>query len=59
MNGSHEIYVRGDGKMVDFFGVLWLDCDQPKNSNWLSVGGYLDETAVPIEVIRLIRKTYC
>lgn len=59
IKGSHEIYVRGDGKMGDFFGVLGLNSEQAKYSHWLSVGGYLDENSVPIEVIRLIRNTYC
>lgn len=59
LKGSHEIYVRGDGKMGDFFGILWLDCEEAKYSNWLSVGGYLTQDRVPIEVIRLIRKQYC
>lgn len=57
--GRHEIYVRGDGKMGDFFGVLWLDCVEARFTNWLSVGGYRNESDVPVDAIRLIRETYC
>ena len=56
--GRHEIYVRGDGKMGDFFGVLWLDCVEARFSNWLSVGGYLNESHVLVDAIRLIRETH-
>ena len=57
--GKHEIYVRGDGKMGDFFRVLWLDCDVPKYSRWLSVGAYLNETHVPLKPIKALRGRYC
>lgn len=57
--GRHEIYVRGEGKLGDFFGVLWLDCVEARYSNWLSVGGHLTQDDVPIEAIKKISKAHC
>lgn len=57
--GQHEIYVRGEGKIGDFFGVLWLDCKEPRYSNWLASDGNVDQSQVPVEVIQRIRKAHC
>jgi hypothetical protein len=56
---AHEIYVKGDGKHGDFFGVLRLDCATPRFSRWLAVGGYLDEDDVPVAAVREIRQRHC
>ncbi len=56
---KHEVYVKGDGKLGDFFGVLYLDCSTPQFSRWLAVGGIVDADDVPIEVIRVIRERDC
>ncbi|WP_373635007.1 hypothetical protein [Yoonia sp. SS1-5] len=56
---GHEIYVKGDGKNGDFFGVLRLDCATPRLSRWLALGGYLSEDDVPAEAVREIRQRYC
>lgn len=59
----HEIYVKGDGKSGDFFGVLRLDCTTPRFSQWLAVGGFLGDfysgDAVPDEAITIVRQRYC
>ncbi len=56
---AHEVYVKGDGKLGDFFGVLRLDCATPRFSRWLAVGGYLDPDDVPVEAVRAVRARYC
>ncbi len=55
----HEVYVRGDGKKGDFYGVLYLDCVTPQYSEWLVSGGYLTETDVPPEAIAKLRQELC
>ncbi|MCI2400406.1 hypothetical protein MN188_13490 [Aliiroseovarius sp. N1Y82] len=58
-DNQHEVYLRGDGKIGDFFGVLYLDCDEPKYSRWEAQGGMIDTSEVPGQAIVGIRKTYC
>ena len=56
---THEVYVKGDGKLGDFHGVLYLDCDQPRYSEWIAQGDYLNPSAVPQEAVAAIREKYC
>ena len=56
---KHEVYVKGEGKLGDFYGVLYVDCAMPQFSRWLAVGGFLDEGDVPAEVIQIIRMQEC
>jgi len=56
---KHEVYVKGEGKLGDFYGVLYVDCSEPQFSRWLAVGGFVDKEAVPVEVIRVIRVREC
>jgi len=56
----HEVFVRGDGKRGDFFGILQLNCDNPKSSEWVAVGGWLnDPDVVPAKAIRKLRQAAC
>jgi hypothetical protein len=57
--GAQEIFIRGDGKHGDFFGVLQLNCDKPEQSNWVHEGGFLTGNHVPAEAIRNLRKALC
>lgn len=54
-----EIYVVGDGKMGDFFGVISVNCETPAYSSWLATGGYLNTSNLPEEAIAGIRKLAC
>lgn len=56
---KHEVYVKGDGKLGDFFGVLYVDCSAPQFSRWLAQGGFLTADSVPAAVIRIIRARTC
>ena len=56
---THEIYVKGEGKLGDFYGVLYLNCDQPKFSKWYASGGYLTPDNVPPQAIAAIKTKYC
>lgn len=53
------VFVRGDGKSGDFFGVLSVDCDVAARSEWVSEGGYLRSDAVPAAAIDVIRDRAC
>lgn len=57
--GGAHIYVRGEGKLGDFIGVLYLDCEQPRFSRWEASDGNLTTQQVPAEVIQVIRLKYC
>lgn len=54
-----EVYVVGEGKLGDFFGVISVDCVNPQYSRWLATGGYLGTDNVPIEAIRGFRNLVC
>lgn len=54
-----EVYVVGDGKLGDFFGVISVDCANPQYSRWLATGGYLTTDRVPSEAIQGIRGLVC
>jgi hypothetical protein len=54
-----EVYVVGDGKLGDFFGVISVDCTNPQFSRWLAIGGYVTTDSVPVEAIRGIRRLAC
>jgi hypothetical protein len=54
-----EVYVVGDGKLGDFFGVISVDCVNPQYSRWLATGGYLGTDRVPNEAIRGFRNLVC
>ncbi|MEC9196321.1 MAG: hypothetical protein VX974_01825 [Pseudomonadota bacterium] len=57
--GAQEVFIRGDGKRGDFFGVLQLNCDTPEQSYWVHEGGFLTGNHVPAEAIRNLRKALC
>ncbi|NOD32763.1 hypothetical protein GS610_20970 [Ruegeria sp. HKCCD6228] len=54
-----HVYVRGDGKYGDFFGVLYVDCINPEYSEWLAVGGSLNSEDVPNQAIVNLRLEIC
>ena len=56
---SFEVYVIGEGKLGDFFGVLSVDCINPQFSTWRAMGGYLGTDDVPLEAINGIRNLAC
>ncbi len=58
-DGVSHIYVRGDGKLGTFHGVLELNCPRADASRWLALGGVLEAGMVPAEAIRGIRQAYC
>ena len=58
-SNTHEIYIKGEGKIGSFFGVLYLDCDQPKYSRWEAQGGMLTGKDVPAQVIATVRDSFC
>ncbi len=53
------VYVVGDGKLGDFFGVISVNCARPGRSEWLASGGYLSPDRVPPEAMHGIRKLAC
>ncbi|MHA3915315.1 hypothetical protein [Halovulum sp. GXIMD14793] len=55
----HEVYVRGDGKLGQFRGILELHCAKSDQSKWLAVGGFLKADSVPVEAIAEVRRQYC
>ncbi len=57
--GRHEVFVRGDGKHGDFFGILSVDCKAPENSAWMAVGGFVRPESVPAEAIHAVRSNIC
>ncbi len=57
--GVVDVYVVGDGKMGDFFGVLAVNCRQPESSDWIAHGGYVTVDRVPAEAISGVRNLAC
>lgn len=58
--GVHEVFVRGEGKLGSFHGVLELRCANPERSRWLTDSFYhMENDSVPLEAIREIRRLYC
>ena len=62
--GNHQgtgvaVYVVGDGKTGDFFGVISVDCQTPRYSSWLATGGFISATDVPRQAIQGIRRLAC
>lgn len=53
------VFLRGDGKSGDFWGVLSIDCDRPEWSTWQAVGGFLSADQVPGEAIAAMRAQAC
>ncbi len=53
------LYLFGDGKLGSFAGLLDMNCATPRNSSWIWIGGVLDETNVPGDVIQLARRVFC
>jgi hypothetical protein len=58
-NETYEVFIRGDGKHGDFFGILQVDCLNSKNTEWLATGGYLDTESVPAQAINALRLQLC
>lgn len=56
---DRHVYVRGEGKYGDFFGVLYVDCINPEYSEWLAVGGSLSSEDVPNQAIVNLRLEIC
>lgn len=56
---AHHLYVIGDGKSGDFFGVLSVDCETPRFSKWLATGGNLTPDRIPSVAIVGIRQLAC
>ena len=54
-----EVYVVGDGKTGDFFGIISVDCQTPRYSRWLATGGYVPDHQIPSEAILRIRNLAC
>ena len=59
MYGTHEVFIRGDGKRGDFFGILAVNCPDPNSSEWLATGGYLSPEDVPSRAIINLRLEIC
>ncbi len=53
------VYVVGEGKLGDFFGVVSVDCRHAEKSEWLATGGYLSAQRVPAGAILSVRKLAC
>ncbi|MCR8826442.1 hypothetical protein [Pseudosulfitobacter koreensis] len=56
---AHEVFIRGDGKHGDFFGILRVDCLKAERSEWLATGGWLSAEAVPARAITKLRLQVC
>ncbi|NOE20830.1 hypothetical protein GS634_22090 [Ruegeria atlantica] len=56
---DREVFIRGEGKLGEFFGVLYVDCEQPEYSRWLVSDGFLDPEDVPVQAIRNLRAAIC
>ncbi|MFW2541580.1 hypothetical protein ACN2XU_02980 [Primorskyibacter sp. 2E107] len=57
--GTHEVFIRGNGKRGDFFGVLYVDCRNAAYSEWLATGGFLSAEDVPARAIVALREALC
>lgn len=53
------VFVRGDGKSGDFYGVLSVDCERPEFSRWVAQGGVVSPETVPVPAIDVIRAEAC
>jgi hypothetical protein len=56
---SKRLYVVGDGKAGNFYGILSIDCHEPTRSQWLAVGGHVTPDRVPSEAIVAMRSLVC
>tara|TARA_R110002051_G_scaffold261292_1_gene321188 strand:- start:329 stop:688 length:360 start_codon:yes stop_codon:yes gene_type:complete len=56
---THEVFIRGDGKHGDFFGILQVDCLNAENSEWLATGGWLNSESVSARAITKLRLEIC
>ena len=54
-----DVYVVGDGKNGDFFGVIAVNCATPSRSRWLAVGGVINSEQVPSQTIAALRNMAC
>jgi hypothetical protein len=54
-----DVYVVGDGKNGDFFGVIAVNCATPSRSRWLAVGGVINSEQVPSQTIAALRDMAC
>lgn len=61
VNNSNPILVRGEGKTVDFVGLLNVDCDNAVMSNWSYATNFDEPNAsvVPAQAIKKIRQLFC
>lgn len=58
--GIRTVTVIGEGKLGDFKGELYVDCNEASKSKWLSVEDlYLNASDVPLEAIIGIRDALC
>ncbi|MDC0116227.1 hypothetical protein OAH97_01970 [Octadecabacter sp.] len=53
------MFIRGDGKNGNFYGVLSIDCAAPENSAWVSTGGVISSDYVPRPAIAALRARAC
>ncbi|WP_296420511.1 hypothetical protein [Pseudooctadecabacter sp.] len=53
------VFVRGDGKSGDFYGVLSVDCVTPEFSAWVAEGGVISTDAIPGPAIDAVRAEAC
>ncbi|WP_375281336.1 hypothetical protein [Pseudooctadecabacter sp.] len=58
-NAGVLVFVRGDGKSGDFYGVLSVDCESPEFSRWVAQGGVVSPETVPLPAIDVIRAEAC
>ncbi|WP_417280019.1 hypothetical protein [Celeribacter sp.] len=58
-NETYEVFIRGDGKRGDFFGILEVDCLNAEDSEWLATGGWLNSESVPTRAIAKLRLEIC
>jgi hypothetical protein len=58
-NDGYEVFIRGDGKHGDFFGILKVDCNAPENSEWVATGGFIEADRVPAKAIGALRLKIC
>ena len=56
---AYEVFIRGEVKRGDFFGILRVDCLNAKHSEWLATGGIMSAGAVPARAISELRQQTC
>ena len=68
IGGQTDVYIHGEGKTVEFDGVLSMNCEAGGSQVWLAAGnffeGELDSDAlanrvVPAVVVTKARALYC